>query len=107
MRLVFFGTPAPAVPVLHAVHHAGHDVALVVTQPERRRGRGGTLIPSPIHAAAAELALPVRTPDRAREVVDELTGLLCAARRLPLPGAGWPRSLPVRGRASRSPPASC
>lgn len=75
MRLVFFGTPAPAVPVLHAVHHAGHDVALVVTQPERRRGRGGTLIPSPIHAAAAELDLPVRTPDRAREVVDELTSL--------------------------------
>ncbi len=75
MRLVFFGTPTPAVPVLHALHDAGHDVALVVTQPERRRGRGGALIPSPVHAAARELDVPVRTPDRAREVADELASL--------------------------------
>ncbi len=73
VRLVFFGTPAPAVPVLEAVHRAGHDVALVVTQPERRRGRGGELVPSPVHVAALDLGLTVRTPDRAREVTDDLT----------------------------------
>lgn len=72
MRLAFFGTPAVAVPVLQAVHAAGHDVALVVTQPERRRGRGGTTGPSPIQAAAEQLGLTVRTPGRAREVRDEL-----------------------------------
>jgi methionyl-tRNA formyltransferase len=72
VRLAFFGTPAPAVPVLRAVHAAGHDVALVVTQPPRRRGRGAGSSPSPVHAAALDLHLPVRTPDRAREVVDEL-----------------------------------
>jgi methionyl-tRNA formyltransferase len=72
VRVAFFGTPAAAVPVLRAVHDAGHDVVLVVTQPERRRGRGGAREPSPVHAAALELGLPVRTPGRAREVTDEL-----------------------------------
>ncbi len=69
---MFFGTPASVVPVLRAVHDAGHDVAVVVTQPERRRGRGGGSQPSPVQRAADELGLPVRTPARAREVTDEL-----------------------------------
>jgi methionyl-tRNA formyltransferase len=72
VRLVFFGTPAAAVPALQALGAAGHDVAFVVTQPERRRGRGGALIPSPVHAAARDLDLPVRGPTRAREVTDEV-----------------------------------
>jgi methionyl-tRNA formyltransferase len=72
VRLVFFGTPADAVPALRALHEAGHDVALVVTQPDRRRGRGGRVDPSPVKTTAEELGLPVRTPDRAREVTDEV-----------------------------------
>ena len=72
MRLVFFGTPDDAVPALHAVHDAGHDIALVVTQPDRRRGRGSGTDPSPVKQAALDLGLPVRTPDRAREVTDEV-----------------------------------
>ena len=72
MRVAFFGTPAAAVPVLAALHDAGHHVALVVTQPERRRARGAATQPSPVHAAATTLGLPVRTPHRAREVTDEL-----------------------------------
>src|SRR5262249_51175394 len=51
---------------------AGHDVALVVTQPDRRRGRGGEASPSPVKAAAEELNLPVVTPERSREVVDDV-----------------------------------
>ncbi|MET0420515.1 MAG: methionyl-tRNA formyltransferase [Acidimicrobiia bacterium] len=70
MRLVFFGTPAESVPALHALCDAGHDVAFVVTQPDRRRGRGGATLPSPVKAAAVELGIPVHTPVRAREVVD-------------------------------------
>jgi len=62
------------VPVLEALHRA-HDVALVVTQPERRRGRGADQQPSPVHAAATSWRIPVRTPTRAREVTDELTAL--------------------------------
>jgi methionyl-tRNA formyltransferase len=72
VRLVFFGTPADAVPALRALHDAGHDIALVVTQPDRRRGRGGRTEPSAARVAAEELALPVRTPERAREVTDEV-----------------------------------
>jgi methionyl-tRNA formyltransferase len=72
VRVAFFGTPGPAVPVLRAVHDAGHEVVLVVTQPERRRSRGAASQPSPVHAAARELGLAVRTPNRAREVTDDL-----------------------------------
>lgn len=74
MRLVFFGTPADAVPALEALHAAGHEVALVVTQPDKRRGRGSEPSPSPVRAAAEELGLPVRTPEKSREVVDEVAG---------------------------------
>jgi methionyl-tRNA formyltransferase len=73
VRLVFFGTPTDAVPALRALRAAGHEIPLVVTQPDRRRGRGGALEPSPVKAAALELGLAVRTPDRAREVLDDVT----------------------------------
>lgn len=58
-RLAYFGTPAMAVPPLRALVEAGHDVALVVTRVDKRRGRGGELSPSPVKAAALELGLPV------------------------------------------------
>ncbi|HEY6624961.1 MAG TPA: methionyl-tRNA formyltransferase [Acidimicrobiales bacterium] len=58
-RLVFLGTPAAAVPPLDALVDAGHDVALVVSRADKRRGRGSDLVPSPVKAAAMELGLPV------------------------------------------------
>jgi methionyl-tRNA formyltransferase len=72
VRLVFFGTPADAVPSLEALHAAGPDIALVVTQPDKRRGRGSEPSASPVRAAAEALDLPVRTPEKSREVVDEV-----------------------------------
>jgi methionyl-tRNA formyltransferase len=72
VRIVFLGTPVDAVPALVALHEAGHEVALVVTQPDRRRGRGSVLEPSPVRAAAEQLGLEVRTPARAREALDDL-----------------------------------
>lgn len=72
MRIVFLGTPVDAVPTLRALVDAGHEVALAVTQPDRRRGRGAATAPSPVKAAALALGLPVRTPARARDVVDEV-----------------------------------
>jgi methionyl-tRNA formyltransferase len=75
VRVVFCGTPPDAVPPLEAIRDAGHDIALVVTQPDRRRGRGGALVPSPVKEAAARMGLPVRTPARARELVDEIDAL--------------------------------
>ncbi len=59
MRLVYLGTPQMAVPPLEALVEAGHEVALVVTNPDRRRGRGGTLSPSPVKEAAERLGIPV------------------------------------------------
>lgn len=68
MRLAFLGSPPPAVPFLQALVDAGHDVALVVSQPDKRRGRGGQLMPSPVKAAALELGLPVS--DKVDDVLD-------------------------------------
>lgn len=59
MRLAFLGTPEASVRPLRALVSAGHDVAIVITRPDKRRGRGGELMPSPVAAAAAELGLPV------------------------------------------------
>jgi methionyl-tRNA formyltransferase len=60
-RLVYLGTPAAAVPPLRALVAAGYEIPLVVTQPDRKRGRGSALVPSPVKAAATELDLPVTT----------------------------------------------
>lgn len=72
MRIVFLGTPPEAAVALQAIVRADHDVAMVVTQPDRRRGRGGETLPSPVRRVAEDLGLDVRTPERAREVVDDL-----------------------------------
>jgi methionyl-tRNA formyltransferase len=58
MRLGFCGSPALAVPVLDALADA-HDVALVVSRPDRRRGRGGRETPTPVKVAARRLGIPV------------------------------------------------
>lgn len=67
-RLVFLGTPEISVGPLRALHAAGHEVALVVTNADRRRGRGGATSPSPVKAAALELGLPVS--HRVDDVID-------------------------------------
>jgi methionyl-tRNA formyltransferase len=58
-RMVFLGTPEAAVEPLRTLVAADHDVALVVTRPDKRRGRGSTLVPSPVKAAAIQLGLRV------------------------------------------------
>ena len=66
MKILFWGTPAYAVPTLQALHTAGHTIVGVVTQPDRRRGRGKQLVPSAVKAAALEIDVPVFTPERIR-----------------------------------------
>ncbi len=66
MKLAFLGTPAPAVPSLRALLDAGHDVRLVVTQPDRAVGRSGTLKPPPVKQAALEAGLEVAQPRKVR-----------------------------------------
>lgn len=72
MRLVFLGTPVDAVAPLRALVEAGHEAALVLTQPDRRRSRGGGDDPSPVKQAATELGTPVLTPTRAREAIADV-----------------------------------
>ena len=67
MRVVFAGTSAFAVPSLRALVEAGHDLALVVTQPDRAGGRGLKPTPSAIKTVADELQLHTFQPERIRE----------------------------------------
>ena len=64
MKLVFCGTPEFAVPTLEAVMAAGHEVALVVTQPDRAAGRGMEMQAPPVKRAALERGLPVVQPEK-------------------------------------------
>ncbi len=81
-RAVFFGTPELAVPPLRAMVAASIQVPLVVSQPDRRRGRGAALSPSPVKEAALELGLPVS--DRVDDVlsVDAQLGVVVAFGRI-------------------------
>lgn len=63
MRIIFMGTPEFAVPSLRRIHGSGHDIALVVTQPDRPAGRGRKLACPPVKLAAVELGLPVAQPE--------------------------------------------
>jgi methionyl-tRNA formyltransferase len=64
LRLLFMGTAEFAVPSLHALIVAGHDIAGVYTQPSRPRGRGHRPLPSPVARLADEHGLAIRTPER-------------------------------------------
>jgi methionyl-tRNA formyltransferase len=77
MRVLFWGTPTFAVPTLRALLGEGHQVVGVVTQPDRPKGRGRTLTPSPVREVAEAEGIPVLTPDRPRgeAFLDELRAL--------------------------------
>ncbi|WP_269515544.1 methionyl-tRNA formyltransferase [Brevundimonas subvibrioides] len=62
MRLAFMGTPDFAVPSLAELIASGHEVVAVYSQPPRPKGRGQKLTPSPVHAFAEAMGLPVFTP---------------------------------------------
>ena len=59
MKIVFWGTPKYAAENLKTIVKAGYEVIAVVTQPDRKRGRGKNLSPSPVKEAAEELSIPV------------------------------------------------
>lgn len=77
LRTVFMGTASFAVPCLRAMVDAGHQVAAVVSQPDRPHGRGMKLQPPPVKAAALECGLPVLQPQKASdpEFVEHLRAL--------------------------------
>ena len=78
MRVVFMGTPGFAVGTLKALLEAGHEVAAVVTQPDKPKGRGKELLMTPVKAEAVKHDIPVFQPERVRkneEFLEELKKL--------------------------------
>ncbi len=77
MRLIFWGTPAFALPALRAVADAGHRIAAVVTRPDRPAGRGRKPKSSPVRTLAEECGYRVLVPRRTRDAdfVDEVRSL--------------------------------
>ena len=67
MKVVYMGTPDFAVPPLEALAEAGYEVAAVVTQPDKPKGRGKTLLPTPVKEAALKHGIPVWQPAKVRE----------------------------------------
>jgi methionyl-tRNA formyltransferase len=67
MRVVFFGTPGFAVPTLERLHQSAHEVATVITQPDRPRGRGQKVSPGEVKQRALELGLAVLQPTKLKD----------------------------------------
>lgn len=64
LRIAFFGTPEIAVPTLERLMEGPHPVVVVVSQPDRRRGRGRKTSPSPVSGVAERAGLPLLRPER-------------------------------------------
>jgi len=77
MRLIYMGTPSFAVPTLHRIVESGHEVLAVFTQPDRPKGRGGSLSAPPVKEAALEKNLRVYQPERIKrpEVIQQIAAL--------------------------------
>jgi methionyl-tRNA formyltransferase len=102
LRLVFAGTPEPALPSLRALLDSRHEVVAVVTRPDAPAGRGRSLRPSPVRELAAERGLEVLTPKHPREdeFQDRLRALAPDCCPVVAYGALVPRSaldIPVYG----------
>lgn len=76
MKIVFMGTPDFAVGALEALVKAGHEITLVVTQPDKAKGRSGQLQPPPVKECALKYQIPVMQPRRIKtpEAIEELKG---------------------------------
>ncbi len=78
MRIVFMGTPDFAVPCLRVLISQKHDIAAVVTQPDRVKGRGKKLAPPPVKVLAEEAGIPVYQPEKIK--AQEFTQILKALK---------------------------
>ncbi|MGI9018841.1 MAG: methionyl-tRNA formyltransferase [Euzebya sp.] len=94
MRIVFFGTPAPAVPSLRALHDAPDvTICAVLTNPDRPSGRGHRLSPSPVKVAALEVGLEVWQPQRPVTCLQDLVDLRVDACAVVAYGSILPQAL--------------
>jgi len=93
LTLVFCGTPAFAVPTLEKLLEAKFSLSLVVTQPDRPRGRGMALAPPPVKRKALELGLPMVQPERIKDN-DEFRVRLAAVQPDAIIVVGYGRMIP-------------
>jgi len=93
LDLVFCGTPRFAVPTLEKLSAAGHRIHLVVTQPDRPKGRGLDVVASPVKESALKLNLPITQPDRIR-TNDEFRAQLTAIHPDAIIVVGYGRIIP-------------
>ena len=75
MNIVYIGTPEYACIPLEALVSAGHDVKLVITQPDRPKGRGNKMQKSPVKIKAESLGIPVLSPERIRQSEETLAAV--------------------------------
>lgn len=75
MRIIFFGTPEIAVPSLERLIAGRYEVVGVVSQPDRRRGRGRRVSPSPVSQVALDAGLPLFRPEKVGEIRNDLAAL--------------------------------
>lgn len=93
MKLVFCGTPQFAVPSLERLVAAGHNVQLVVTQPDRPQGRGMEMAAPPVKQTAVRLGLPVTQPEKIKKN-EEFQARLAAIRPDAIIVVGYGRIIP-------------
>ncbi|HLK33502.1 MAG TPA: methionyl-tRNA formyltransferase [Terriglobales bacterium] len=93
MKLVFCGTPRFAVPTLEKLLAGGFEVRLVVTQPDKPRGRGLELAPSPVKVCAQEAGLPITQPDKIKNN-EEFRAQLAALHPEAIVVVGYGRIIP-------------
>ncbi len=74
LKTIFFGTPQLSVPYLELLHKMT-DVQLVVTQADKPRGRGMVITPCPVKSRALELGLPVRSPEKLKDIYEEVKNI--------------------------------
>ena len=72
MKIIFMGTPDFAVGTLRSLAEAGHEITRVVSQPDKPKGRGHAMVPTPVKVVAEELGIPVFQPVKIREAKDVL-----------------------------------
>ena len=92
-NLVFVGTPSFAVPTLEKLVEPGFRISLVVTQPDKPRGRGLELSPSPVKQRAMELSLPISQPEKIKNN-DEFRRQLAALEPQAIVVVGYGRIIP-------------
>ena len=93
LDLIFCGTPRFAVPALEALVEAGHRIHLVVTQPDRPKGRGLEFVASPVKESARKLNLSIAQPDRIK-TNDQFRAQLTALKPDAIIVVGYGRIIP-------------